>query len=354
MNILITGAAGLLGSHLVEILIKEGHNIIGIDNLSLSYQENVIKHSSHNFIEGDCLDYEFMDKWTQDVDLIINCACLPYEGLSIPCPHQITKSVFDIASIVGSLAAKNKVKKVINFSSMARYGEGSEKPFRESDLCHPVDPYGTAKLAGEQLLNTMSDIYDFSVCHIVPHNVFGIRGKWNDPYRGVIYIMINKILRDEKMVIYGDGEQRRSFTFADDALSFFPELIKSFQNKEIFNIGSDDSETFVSINELANIIIDKMGKGNKIYMPKRIKEVSLAWCSAQKVKERFGWQSKKSLERGIEEIIEYIKENGSKDWDYHMNIEIPDLDFTFNVEEKLKSKTFQLCQSQLNMFNMKR
>jgi len=324
MKILVVGAAGLLGSHIVELLHKNGHKIVGIDNFMGSYRESAQKDKML-FVEGDCCDLQLMKDITEDVDIIFHCACAPYEGFSVVSPYSVSKSVFDGTACVATAAAQNGVKQIINFSSMARYGAGNPNyPFDENSPTKPIDPYGVAKLSSEQLLNNMSDLYGFKVVHLVPHNVFGTRfGVWNDPYRGVISIMINRLLRDEPIYIFGDGTQKRSFSFADDVLSFIPDLFDAhIKNKDVFNIGPDDLSTFISINDLAQMVQSVAGKRAEIIYCEKKGEAKHAWCSADKIKRTFGWRSQKTLEQGIVEMFEYISSVGPKEWNYDNLVEI--------------------------------
>ncbi len=318
MKVLIIGSSGLLGNHLVEILYDNNYKIIGIDNFIGSYKE-FVQRDKMIFVEDDCRNLSLMKEISEDVDIIFNCACLPYEGLSVVSPYAVSTSVFDTTSCVATIAAQNNIKKVINFSSMARYGHGQEHiPFNENDLLKPIDPYGIAKVASENLLNNMSDLYGFEVIHLVPHNVFGTKyGVWNDPYRGVISIMINRLLRDEPIYIFGDGTQKRSFSFADDVLSFIPDLLNSnIKNKEVFNIGPDDPDSFISINMLADMVQSISNIKTKIIYCEKKGEAKHAWCSADKIKRYFNWKSNKKLEQGIYEMFEYISSIGPKEWNY--------------------------------------
>ncbi len=330
MKVLITGVAGLLGSHLVNLLYPY-HEIIGVDNLIGSYEDNILYNQINQLYIDDCSNLNLMKYICRDVDVIFHTACLPYEGMSIVSPHSVATSVFNTTSAVGTAAAYNKVKLVVNFSSMARYGQGlDDKPFLETDIPKPVDPYGIAKVAGEQLLKNMSELYGYKTITLVPHNVFGIRGKWNDPYRGVIYIMINKILRGEPIVIYGNGEQKRSWTFADDVLSFIPQLLYKYddiENGEVFNIGTDDLQSYLSINELAQIIQEEIGIISDIEYQENLSNVKYAWCSAEKIKNTFNWNSQKTIREGIRDIILYIKHHGSKEWNYSVPIELDNITY---------------------------
>ena len=235
MNICVTGANGLIGNFLYKKYKESGHNVVGVDNFSNS------PYRDSDIINGDCANLELMNDVLKNVDTIFHCACSPYEGLSNFSPRAITFSVFVPSVTVATAAVNNGVKRIYNFSSMARYGRqkcDKNKPFTELTQTMPCDPYGNAKVAAENNFNIMSEIYGFEVVHLVPHNVFGCGVRWDDMRRGVINIFITQALRGQRMSIHNDGEQKRSFSFVEDAFSFADQLLEcDIENKEIFNVG---------------------------------------------------------------------------------------------------------------------
>jgi UDP-glucose 4-epimerase len=160
------------------------------------------------------------------------------------------------------------------------------------------------------------------VVHAVPHNIIGPRQKYDDPYRNVASIMINMMLQGRQPIIYGNGEQKRCFSFIHDdiecltKLAFLPNVAG-----EIINIGP--AEEFVSINELATIIADLLGFDlHPIYVADRPQEVKLATCSADKARRMLAYKTQYSLRQGLQEIIEYIKNRGARKFLYHLDVEI--------------------------------
>jgi UDP-glucose 4-epimerase len=210
MKIVITGAAGLIGSTLGVELIKQGHSVLGIDNLSGGLTENAGLFGEH-FFEADCNDFPTLVKLMSGAEVLVDCAAAPYEGLSIFSPAFIFKNVCQSSITSFSAALASGVKRVVYFSSMARYGD-SQAPFRETAEATPIDPYGMAKLTAEKTLSCLKMYHEFSYTVIVPHNVYGPRQRYYDPYRNVISLNINRILSGLRPVVFGDGSQRRSFT----------------------------------------------------------------------------------------------------------------------------------------------
>ena len=319
MKIFISGIAGFLGSHLADAFISMGHSVSGCDNLSGGYVENIPEQAE--FTVADCCDFAMMKKLTYDVDIVYHCAATAYEGLSVFSPAHITQNIVTASITLVSASIQNCVKRFVYCSSMARYGK-NQVPFTEDMLPDPVDPYGIGKVAGEKILQNLAQVHDLSYVIAVPHNIIGPRQKYDDPYRNVASIMINLMLQGRQPVIYGDGEQKRCFSFiADDVGVLTQFALDPSINGEIFNIGPD--EEFVSINELAHEIALQLDFPlQPKYMQDRPQEVKLANCSAEKIRRKFGYKTQYTLRQGIAEMIKYIKERGVKPFQYHIDLEI--------------------------------
>ena len=320
MRVFITGIAGFLGSHLADNLLEAGHDVSGCDNLIGGYLENV--PSGVNFNQVDAIYLNQMKKMTKGMDLIIHTACTAYEGLSVFSPYLIGQNTYQISMSVFTAAADNGIPKVINCSSMARYGEQDVIPFTEDLTPKPQDPYGIAKLASEQTLDVMSKVHGFDYVNLVPHNIIGPRQKYDDPYRNVVSIMINRILNGKPPIIYGDGSQERCFSDINDVVH---PIIRSVDNEaavgETINIGPD--EDVISIKELANKVLKVLNSDlEPIYVDPRPQEVKLAHCSADKARKLLGYTTSVKLDNSIEKIANWIIEVGPKDFRYHLDIEI--------------------------------
>ena len=319
MKVLVTGAAGFLGSHLAEKLSLLNHEVIGMDNFKGGYEDNVPKNII--FHKFDCCDLKKMNEVMKNVDVVYHCAATAHEGLSVFSPYEIGKNNFLASSSVFSAAVSNKVKRIIFCSSMARYGH-QQTPFSENMKPKPVDPYGIAKVASEDLLKILCELNSIEWVIAVPHNIIGSRQKYDDPFRNVVSIMLNRILQNQAPIIYGDGEQKRCFSYIDDCLScLIPMLDQKNLNKEIINIGPD--EEFVTINQLSEICANVTGSNfTPIYKKDRPKEVKHATCSADKARKLLNYKTQTNLKTGVEKTYEYIKKRGTKPFNYHIDIEI--------------------------------
>jgi UDP-glucose 4-epimerase len=204
---------------------------------------------------------------------------------------------------------------------MARYGENSI-PFIETYDPKPQDPYGIGKVCAEQILKNLCEIHGVEYVIAVPHNIIGPRQKYDDPYRNVAAIMINLMLLGRQPIIYGDGTQKRCFSFVDDDIYCLKEMaLRPGLSGQVINIGPD--EEFIEIIELAKVIAELLNfELDPIFMPDRPGEVKLATCSAAKARELLGYKTTISLREGLSSMIDYIKSRGPLPFIYHLELEI--------------------------------
>jgi UDP-glucose 4-epimerase len=319
MKVLVTGVAGFMGSHLADAFLAKGYDVIGIDNLLGGYEENV--PSGVNFHNIDLDNLELIQPLFKDVDLVVHTACTAYEGLSVFSPSLVVRNTMQITTNIMSACVKANVKKIVHLSSMARYGTQDVVPFVESMTPKPQDPYGIAKYGAELMIKNIADTHGLNYVILVPHNIIGPRQKFDDPYRNVASIMINRMLQGKQPIIYGNGEQKRCFSFMQDVTD--PLMIAcetDVADGRIVNIGPD--EEFVTINELAqklSIILDF--KLEPIYMPGRPQEVFHANCSANLARELLNYKTTTSLESGLVELVNWIKSKGARQFNYHLPLE---------------------------------
>lgn len=316
----ITGVAGFLGSHLAERFLSQGHRVIGVDNLVGGYLDNVLP--GVEFYAIDCRNRAELADVMKGVDVVYHCAAYAYEGLSVFSPHIVTDNVYSATVSTLSAAISNHVKRFVYCSSMARYGTQPELPFREDMVPLPQDPYGIAKYAGELAVRNLCETHGMDFVIAVPHNIIGPRQKYDDPYRNVASIMINLMLQGRQPIIYGDGEQKRCFSFVNDVVEPLEKMATDPDVLgEIVNIGPD--EEFVTINQLAKTIAGLLDFPlAPIYVPDRPKEVKLATCSADKARKLLGYKTGTNLKDGLQSMIDYIRNRGTKPFRYHLGLEI--------------------------------
>jgi UDP-glucose 4-epimerase len=320
MKILVTGIAGFLGSHVAERLIQQGHSVSGIDNLVGGYQDNVPKEAV--FFDMDLLDYNKLEAVFNDQEIVIHTACTAYEGLSVFSPAYVSANTFQITLNALSWAIRSNAKKFVFLSSMARYGAQENLPFTEDMKPKPQDPYGISKYAAELAVKNLCETHNLDYTILVPHNIIGPRQKYDDPYRNVASIMINRMLQGKQPIIYGDGEQQRCFSFINDVVDpLVRSCFDSAASKKVINVGPDEES--VTINQLAGILAELLSfKLEPIYFPDRPQEVKIATCSADLARNVLGYSTSTDLKTGLSELVNWIKLKGPKPFIYHLPLEI--------------------------------
>jgi UDP-glucose 4-epimerase len=277
MKILITGVAGLIGSRMADWILANHpeHEVIGIDNLSGGYKNNV--HPYVKFYEIDCKDKGIKDIFeTHKPDYVYHFAAYAAEGLSpFIRTYNYQNNLEATANIVNE-CIKHDVKRLVFTSTMAVYGHGNP-PFDESHTPAPIDPYGIAKYACEMDIKVAGEQHGLDWCIIRPHNVYGNKQNIWDKYRNVLGIWMNQHMNDLPMSIFGDGEQKRAFSFIDDCLEpLWKAAIDKKASKEIINLGSS---VFYTINEANSVLREVIGDGTYIYKEGRheVKDAHPTW-----------------------------------------------------------------------------
>ena len=320
MKVFISGIAGFLGSHLAEICIKKKYKVVGCDTLIGGTLEN-LNDLDVEFHKVDCSDLDKMTEIMRGVDICCHAAAFAHEGLSNVSPKLVSEN-----NVVGSVstftaAIKNKVKRIVFCSSMARYGN-APTPYTEDTNPMPMDPYGISKVAAEDILKILSKTYGFEYNIAVPHNIIGPKQKYDDAFRNVASIMINLILQNRRPTIYGDGNQKRCFSDIDDCIQCLERLMFDPEVKsQIVNIGPD--EEFISINDLYEMISNKLKFNEEpMYDKARPNEVYHAFCSSDKARKILSYKTKIKLSKSLDKMIDYIKLKGPKKFEYNYDIEV--------------------------------
>lgn len=319
-KVVITGVAGFLGSHIADAFLDRCWEVTGIDNLIGGEIANI--PVGVDFVEADLRDLEAIQPAFEGADLVVHAACTAYEGLSVFSPSLVVDNTVMATVNAATAAVRAKAKKFIHMSSMARYGDHGGKLFDETDEARPQDPYGIAKLAAEQLLKNICEVHGVDWVILVPHNIIGARQKYDDPFRNVASIMINRMLQGQQPIIYGNGTQQRCFSFVGDVIE---PLMVAFESPEavgqIINVGPD--EEHVSINYLAEQIADIIGFDlDPIYKTGRPQEVPIALCSSNKARRLLNYETKTTLREGLEQLVDWIRTNGVRPFQYHLPLEI--------------------------------
>lgn len=316
---LVTGGAGFIGAHVTNELIELGHHVIVLDDLSGGYESNV--NPKAVFIQGSITDHQLIEKIFEDnkIDYVYHLAAYAAEGLS----HFIRRFNYN-NNLIGSInlineSIKNKVKCFVFTSSIAVYGAG-QLPMNEDMTPAPEDPYGIAKFAVEQDLKSAHEQFGLDYIIFRPHNVYGEYQNIADRYRNVVGIFMNQLLQNKSLTVFGDGSQSRAFTYVGDVA---PYIAKSVNIPEaygqVFNIGADN---VYSVNELASVIMDTIGKKSDINYLEARNEVVHAYSDHSKIKDFFKINKYTSLNEGVMKMAEWVKQHGARQTPLFKDIEI--------------------------------
>ena len=325
-KVFVTGCAGLLGANYTRHLLQNGHEVIGIDDLSGGYKAFVPKGEKFTFVK---LNLERRKKLVDlfeehKPDLLFHFAAYAAEGLSpFIRNYNYRNNLICSANLINECIKQNT--KVVFTSSMAVYGE-QEPPFTEDKRPQPIDPYGIAKYAVECDLKLAHEQFGLRYNIVRPHNVLGIYQNIWDRYRNVIGIFIRKTLNGIPILVYGDGEQTRAFSDIKYYMEPFDLLHDNFDG-EIFNIGADK---YFSLNEVAETV-QKIGKkyGYDVpieHAPPR-HEVKHAYCDHTKAKSMLGFRDNTRLEELIEDVFVWAMKEPNrkvKDREYEITKDIYD------------------------------
>ena len=311
MKVLITGVAGLLGSRLADWIIENIKNVevIGIDDLSGGYLENI--NSNVKFYQVDCKSNEIKKIFIDcKPDYVYHFASYAAEGLSpFIRKYNYENNLISTATIINE-CIKNDVKRLIFTSSLAVYGHGQGEVFDENHTPKPIDPYGVAKYACEMDIKVAGEQHGLDWCIIRPHNFYGIKQNIWDKYRNVLGIWMYQHLNGEPMTIFGDGEQKRAFSYIDDCLEG---LWKSSQqencSKEIINLGGTK---YYTINEANKVLREVIKDGEVVYKEKR-HEVKNAHPTYQKSIDLLGFSDKTTLYDGLSQMWEWAKKQPKRE-----------------------------------------
>jgi len=320
MNVsLVTGGAGFIGSHVAEHLLRMGHRVVVLDDLSGGYRDNVPEEAV--FVQGSILDHALMDSLFGEhkFDYVYHLAAYAAEGLS----HFIKRFNYS-NNVIGTVnlinaAVNHRVKCFVFTSSIAVYGAG-QTPMTEDMVPIPEDSYGIAKLAIEQELRVSHEMFGLDYVVFRPHNVYGERQNIGDRYRNVVGIFMNQLLKQEPMTIFGDGEQERAFTHISDVAPLIAESVDlPAARNQIFNVGADVPFT---VNHLAGAVADAMGVACQVLHLEPRKEVKLAFSDHSKAERVFGKRRKTLLNEGLRGMAAWVKAHGARSSGVFGSIEI--------------------------------
>lgn len=304
---LVTGGAGFIGAHVTNELIRLGHKVVVLDDLSGGFSENV--NPQVIFVEGSVVDHVLLDKLFTEYrfDYVYHFAAYAAEGLS----HFIKRFNYT-NNLIGSTnliteSVKHKVKCFVFTSSIAVYG-ALEPPMTETMTPVPEDPYGIAKLAVEQDLRVTHEMFGLNYVIFRPHNVYGEFQNIGDRYRNVVGIFMNQLMQGKSLTVFGDGSQTRAFSYIGDIAPVMANCVNvPAAMNQVFNIGADQD---FSVNELAKETMKAIGIEGELRHLEARNEVLHAHADHSKIKSIFGEGTVTSLSEGLARMAAWAKKAG--------------------------------------------
>ncbi len=301
MKCLVTGGAGFIGSHLVERLLKEGHEVIVLDNFASGSQENLRSVADSPrllLINGDVRDREGIKEYFRGVDLVFHLAALADIVPSIENPEGYYDT--NVTGTFNVLQASKEagVKRFLYAASSSCYGLAKQLPTPETAPVAPEYPYALTKYLGEELVFHWHRVYKLPVISLRLFNVFGPRSRTSGTYGAVFGVFLAQKLHGKPFTVVGDGRQTRDFTFVTDVADAFYAAALSEISGRVFNVGSGGH---YSVNHLVELL-----GGEKIHIPKRPGEPDHTFADTASIEKALGWRAKVPFEEGVRRIAEKI------------------------------------------------
>lgn len=300
-KVIVTGGAGFIGSHLVELLLKENHKVTVIDNFSTGRPEN-LEHLKNNpdlkLIYADITDFEEIESYFANKDWVFHLAALADIVPSIEKPVDYHKSNVDGTFNVLQASVKNNIKRFMYSASSSCYGIPDIYPTPETIETSSQYPYALTKYIGEQYVMHWGKIYKLPVVSLRLFNVYGTRSRTSGTYGAMFGVFLAQKLAGKPFTVVGDGTQTRDFTYVTDVADAFYTAAKSNICNEIMNVGSGNT---YSVNKIVNLL-----GGNTIYISKRPGEPDCTFADISKIKNLLNWSPKVSIEEGVNKLLENI------------------------------------------------
>lgn len=307
-KVLVTGGAGFIGSHLVDRLVRDGHGVVALDNLSTGRRENLAEAGGEaELIEGDIRDPAVLRKAVRGADVVFHQAALPSVPRSIEAPAD-SHDVNATGTLNVLIAARDAgVRRVVYASSSSVYGDTPTLPKQEDMTPSPLSPYAVSKLSGELYCRAFHHVYGLETVALRYFNVFGPRQSPDSAYAAVIPRFIRRLLDGGVPQIFGDGEQTRSFAYVEDVVDANVRAASAEGAPgRTFNIAG---ETRVSINDLDRAlrkIVPGAARGPADHTKPRPGDVRHSYADLSQAETLLGYEVRTTLEDGLRQTVEWL------------------------------------------------
>ena len=322
MKTIVTGGCGFIGSHIVDRLLDDGHEVTVLDNFITGRPDN-LKHQKSNkrlkIIEINICDEEGITPYFQGADWVFHLAAVADIVPSIQNPEIYFRSNVDGTFSVLEAARKCGIKRFLYTASSSCYGIPDLYPTSEIAETRPQYPYALTKYLGEQMVMHWGQLYKMPVVSLRLFNVYGTRSRTSGTYGAVFGVFLAQKLAGKPFTVVGDGTQTRDFTYVTDVADAFVTAARSDVSNQIFNVGSGGTYS-------VNLLVQLLG-GDIVHIPKRPGEPDCTFADTAKIREILGWKPKVSFEEGVKEVlgnIDYWREapvwtsdtikDATKDW----------------------------------------
>lgn len=303
MKTIVTGGAGFIGSHLSELLLAEGHEVVVIDNLTSGRLENlksVLDHPRFKFVNADIRDASALQPLFNSVDWVFHLAGLADIVPSIEMPSQYYSTNVSGTFNVLECARRSGVKRFLYAASSSSYGIPDQYPTPETAPIQPQYPYALTKFMGEELVLHWAKVYKFPTVSLRLFNVYGIRSRTTGAYGAVFGVFLAQKLNGRPFTVVGDGTQTRDFTYVTDVAEAFLCAAQSNVSGEAMNVGSG---SHYSVNRLVELL-----GGAVEHIQKRPGEPDCTYADVRKIEQLIGWRSCISFEEGVRRMLERIND----------------------------------------------
>lgn len=303
MKALVTGGAGFIGSHLCELLLAKGHDVVALDNLSCGRLANLHdfeRHEHFRFVQADIRDLSGMRPAFAGIDWVFHLAGLADIVPSIEQPAQYFSTNVGGTFNVLECAREQGVKRIVYAASSSSYGIPDAYPTPESSPIRPQYPYALTKYMGEELVLHWAQTYKIPALSLRLFNVYGPRSRTTGAYGAVFGVFLAQKLNSKPYTVVGDGKQTRDFTYVTDVAEAFIAAAASSLTGEAMNVGSGNH---YSVNRLVELL-----GGPVVHIPKRPGEPDCTFADTARIRQRLGWAPRVSFEEGVKRMLERLED----------------------------------------------
>jgi len=299
---LVTGGCGFIGSHLVELLLSQGHVVHVLDDMSTGRRSNLDHVSSDlnlRIFEGSILDSAAIESALEGCTYIFHLAALADIVPSVVDPQRYFAVNIEGTLNVLQAARRQNIRKIVYAASSSCYGIPDSFPTSETAEIRPQYPYAFTKWSAEQMVMHWNLVYGLPAVSLRLFNVYGPRSRTSGSYGAVFGVFLAQKLNGKPLTVVGDGSQSRDFTFVRDVVRAFFVAAEDSVSNEIFNVGSEGSYS-------VNLLVELLG-GETVYIPKRPGEPEMTFADTSKIRNQLKWRPQVSFENGVKEMLEVIE-----------------------------------------------